>query len=131
MKALLLKSIVTVLVFSSAIQAAPAYSGEIVFRQKDGSTFSGYLKGDEYFHWIEDKNGRIILYNKEDKMYEFAKIIETTNGMFDLNLSGIKVTFDGAMAPALSELPKIDHQLLKTIWQNKRAKASKHEEKLY
>ena len=53
---------VKVILFLSMITwlySVPAYQGAIKFKQNDGSTFSGKLKGDEWFNWVEDEQGDI------------------------------------------------------------------------
>ncbi len=122
---LLLKFAFIILTAAGTLHAVEAYPGEITFTQKDGSSFVGNLKGDEYFHWIEDKSGHIIIYNKNDEAYEFAKIQETIDGMFELISSGIMVTENSAFSASLSEIEKIDKKLLRNIWKQKRKKAAK------
>ena len=108
--------------------AAPAYQGEITFKQQDGSTFSGHLKGDEYFSWIEDKQGHMIKYNAYSKNYELAVLTEK-NGTVDLVPSGVKVPFGltGKFAPSLvAEQSKIDKDALQKIWKRKRKEMPYH-----
>lgn len=117
MKKLLLLAIVMTFGFS-----VPAYEGEIEFRQQDGMTFKGKLKGDEWFSWIEDKNKNIIKYNKHSKNYEYAKLIEI-KGVTELLPSGIKVIKDINHAPGSSRSMQIDKKTLMKIWKRKREKA--------
>lgn len=123
------------IIFASLITFAfsvPAFEGPIEFKQNDGSTFKGKLKGDEWFNWIEDKEGDIIKYNKESKDYEYGTIQEK-NGTLDLIPSGIKV----GNKPAKTESPdsnisdplKIDKALLEKIWKQKREKAYEYKAK--
>jgi len=58
---------------------APAITREIVFTQPDGTHFSGKLKGDGSFHWIES-NGDIIIYNPKDRYY-YKAIVDTQKGL--------------------------------------------------
>ncbi|MEA3523458.1 MAG: hypothetical protein U9R50_10855 [Campylobacterota bacterium] len=53
------------------------------FTQSDGSSFLGRLQGDAFLHWIETKDGSILLFNKKTENFEYATI---KNG--DLTLSG-------------------------------------------
>lgn len=119
-------------IFASIITfvfCVPAFQGPVEFKQNDGSTFQGTLKGDEWFNWIEDKEGRIVKYNNSSKNYEYAKA-EEKNGTLDLIPSGIKV----GNKPAKTESPdsnisdplKIDKALLEKIWKQKREKAYKY-----
>ena len=109
--------------------SAPAFKGSIKFKQNDGSTFSGNLKGDEWFNWVEDKHGDIIKYNKKSKNYEYAMVKEV-NGSLDLVPSSIKVgnkpkLSNGAETTVADSL-KIDKEILKKIWKQKKEKAFKY-----
>ena len=107
--------------------AVSAYNGAIKFKQNDGSTFSGKLKGDEWFHWVEDKSGHVIKYNRQSKNYEYG-IIKEINGTLDLLPSGIRVGDEtkqaNSSAPALQ---KINKKALSKIWKQKRNKALHHQ----
>lgn len=91
MKFLLMSSLIVLSV--SLGYAAPAIPDDISFEQLDGSTFEGNLKGDEWFSWVEDKNGNIIKYNFDSKNYEYA-IIEGTDSGVELIPSGIAVVIE-------------------------------------
>lgn len=121
---LLLKLVLITITVAGTLHAVEAYPGDITFTQKDGTSFVGNLKGDEYFHWIEDKSGHIIVYNKKEEDYEFAKLQETIDGMFELISSGIKVTENSAFSASLSDIEKIDKKLLHNIWKQKRKDAA-------
>ena len=41
--------------------AGPAKPGRIVYTQPDGSTIGIYLHGDEFYHWMTDDSGRIVV----------------------------------------------------------------------
>ena len=86
----IMKKLLILTLLSGVLYAVPAYQGEIEFEQHDGSSFKGHLNGDEYFSWIEDKQGHIIKYNKNSKDYEFAKL-KTVKGKVELVPSGVKV----------------------------------------
>ena len=108
--------------------AAPAYQGEIEFKQSNGSSFTGHLNGDEYFSWIEDKQGHIIKYNNHSKNYELA-VLKEQNGTVDLVPSGVKVPLKtaGIFAPSLAaEQSKIDKDTLSKIWKRKRKEVPYH-----
>ncbi len=112
---------------TTLMNAVEAYHGEITFKQKDGSRFNGKLKGDEWFHWIEDTKGNTIVYNLEKKTYEYG-LIKKVNGVYDLVPSGIAVATKAQKYPAQtlsSNLGKIDRQMLYRIWQRKREEAFK------
>ena len=109
--------------------SAPAFKGEMKFKQEDNSTFTGELKGDEWFSWVEDKDGNIIKYNFESKDYEYAQIA-INNGVADLVPSGSKVIEekdDNGSANLSASSPiqaiKIDKKILAKIWDRKRKEA--------
>lgn len=128
----MMKKLLFVIVMMSGMGfAAPAYQGEIEFKQADGSTFSGHLKGDEYFSWIEDKKGHIIKFNKVSKNYEYAKL-ETIKGEIDIVPSGIKVLNPNAgLSPSLLgqniSQDKISKEKLSEIWKHKKEKRKFHD----
>lgn len=108
---------------------APAFQGDIEFKNLDGSVFSGKLKGDEWFSWIEDKAGNIVVYNSDKKTYEYGEFIDI-DGKTELRSNGIKV----GNGPAQTTNNKIDDdkkivdkktklKKLQDIWQRKRVKA--------
>ena len=108
----------------SAGFSVPAYHGDIEFKQSDGSTFTGNLKGDEYFSWVEDKSGHIIQYNDRSKDYEYG-IIAEVNGSIELVPSGSKVgaSNSNGLASASSSAPIMDlnRSQIFEIWKRKRA----------
>ncbi len=106
----------------------PAFQGAVEFKQNDGSTFQGTLKGDEWFNWIEDKEGRIVKYNNSSKNYEYAKV-EEKNGTLDLVPSGTKVDIIKKLDRNASEFFKIDREILKKIWNQKKEKAYEYKKK--
>lgn len=119
-----MKYVLIIALMLQGVWAAPALLEEIDFKQKDGTTFKGHLKGDEHFSWIEDKEGHVIVYNKASKNYEFATLKEV-NGSIELLPTGVKKLKEGAImkvfSPAVSA-SKIDRSVLKKIWKEKRAK---------
>ena len=76
-KILFMMFISTVLAYS-----APARGGVLQFKQPDGRSFSGILRGDASFHWIES-GANIVLFNSQDKFYYKAKV--TQNGKIELS----------------------------------------------
>ena len=106
--------------------AVSAYPGKLKFMQSDQESFYGYVKGDEWFNWIEDEEGSVILYNQVSKEYEYAKL-KDENGTLDLVPSGRKVS-GTQMAPSASKqsIPSLDKNLLPIIWKYKRDKALKY-----
>ena len=75
----ILHIILVSIVFNVTAFGAPAITREIVFTQPDGTHFSGELKGDSSFHWIES-NGDVIIYNPQDKYY-YKAIVDSQKGL--------------------------------------------------
>lgn len=67
--------LILTLLGTTLLWSAPARGGVITFRQADGATFQGLLKGDASFHWIES-DGEIVLFNREDSNYYKAKVVD-------------------------------------------------------
>ena len=76
---ILLKIFLTLACLNGFVLAGPAITGIRTFTQPDGTKFEGILKGDSSFHWIES-NGKVVIYNPEDKFY-YEAIIDTTKGL--------------------------------------------------
>jgi len=119
-----MKKLLLVLALISLGVSAPAYKGEITFKQSDGSTFSGHLKGDEWFSWVEDKQQNVIKYNTQSKNYEYAEVI-TVNGILDLAPSGTKVMESNSSRVSALGV-SIDRNILSQIWKRKREEALNH-----
>ncbi len=78
------------LLFGSSLLGVSAFPGALSFTQKDGTQFTGTLKGDEWLNWISLPNDYVALFNKKSKNYEYA-VIKTENGESRLSTSGLKV----------------------------------------
>ena len=126
MRKIFLVTLTTIIGFASS-----AYKDDIEFKQKDGSTFTGNLKGDEWFSWVEDKDGHIIKYNNMSKNYEYGELKEI-NGSLELVPSNSKVSTEESgtsMAPSLSSASSasssmtIDKSVLLEIWKREREEA--------
>ncbi len=76
------------------------------FRQADGSSFKGIVRGEEFFNYIELANGYICLYNKESRRYEYALVKDGK-----LLPSGISVTQE--MIP--TQIKQISHEDLQQL----------------
>ena len=110
-----MKKIVWLALVVTLTFGVPAFKGELVFENSDGSTFKGHLKGDEHLNWVEDKQENIIKYNSKTKDYEFARVVEKS-GVVKLVPSHIKA--DGIMKSPF----KIDNSTLKKLWKNNKNK---------
>ncbi len=98
-----------------SLDAAPAFSRERTFVQPDGSTFIGKVRGDEYLHWIETKDGDIVLYNKKTKRYESAQITAD-----DLRPDG--TMYRPGVKKARQLYRNDRHQAIYELWKKKRVK---------
>ena len=116
------KIILTVLLTTMAF-ASMAFQGDIEFEQKDGSTFTGNLKGDEWFSWIEDRVGNTIQYNRQSENYEYA-VLEDVNGSVELVPSGTKVPDDSEASNSIL-ITNPEQETLYNLWENKRKDALK------
>jgi len=119
-----MKKLILILSIITAGVSAPAYQGNIEFKQSDGTKFIGNIKGDEWFHWVEDKQNHIIKYNAQSKNYEYALLAEI-NGTVELLPSGSKVA-DNTANRSSANIPSIDRSRLMEIWKRKRNKAIHH-----
>lgn len=120
--------IITLFFFLTAfLYPVNAPSEEITFRQQDGTTFKGHLKGDEHFNWIELENGEVATYNHANKYFEHATLGKNSKGEMDLLPSGKKVTRESSKIK-ISKSTKIDRKLLRKIWA-KRYRLNKNLEK--
>ncbi len=52
--------------------AVPARPGPINVEQPDGAPLTVYLKGDEYTHWFEDDQGRLVVKAAQTKQWVYA-----------------------------------------------------------
>ena len=101
------------------IVSAPAMIDEIEFSQSDGSSFTGHLRGDEYMHWEENKNGDILVYNKETKNYDYA-IIKKVDNKDILVASGTPYKNQNFTSRS-RQIPKITKTTIQKMWREKRA----------
>ena len=122
-----MKKLGLIAVMIVSLFAAPALQKEFDFKQEDGTTFKGKLKGDEWFNWVETKAGYVAKYNKQSKNYEYM-ILKKANGIPALEFSNVKVRgkdSEGA-AQGQEQLPeqikKIPSNELGEIWKEKRKK---------
>ena len=56
------------------LYAAPAFGGKRLLKQSDGSSFYGYIKGDEYLHFVQTEDGEILIFNPKTKNFDYAII---------------------------------------------------------
>jgi len=122
-----MKKIILSIALTVAGFCAPAYQGEITFTQKDGSHFVGHLHGDEYFSWIEDTQGHIVVFNKKSKDYELGKL-QIINGHMQLLPSGLKSSDSNKNGITFAQVAnnKIKISDLKKVWKEKRESRPYH-----
>jgi len=122
-----MKKIIGTLLISAPmiVSAVPAFKGKMKMMQDDGSTFNAQIKGDEWFHWVEDSDGNALVFNKESNNYEYG-MIEKINGMPTLVASGEAVSEKSSKSGAQrsSAVKRVSKKDLQEIW--KLQKAQKH-----
>ena len=121
-------SVVVIFIVTKGLLAAPAAPHLMTFEQPDGSKFQGFLKGDEYFSWIETENKEVIVKNKFSGFYEFGMLGKDSEGLTELRPSGVRVVERGI---GLRRLPNsfapVHRSDLGKIW--KRMKQKRIEER--
>lgn len=50
-----------------SINAAPLKNVRQTLKQPDGTIINCYASGDEFYHWLHDKEGFTITFNNETK----------------------------------------------------------------
>ena len=88
-------SIIISLLFYTTLSAAPAAPHLMTFEQPDGSKFNGFLKGDEYFSWIQTLNKEVVIKNQTNGFYEFGMLAQDSEGRTELQPSGLRVVEQG------------------------------------
>ena len=81
--------------FYITLSAAPAAPHLMTFEQPDGSKFNGFLKGDEYFSWIQTGNKEVVIKNQTNGFYEFGMLGKDAEGLTELRPSGVRVVERG------------------------------------
>ena len=76
------------------------------FKQKNGSSFKGIIRGKDFFKYIQLEDGHISLYNKKTDQYEYAVVKD-----HKLLPSGIPVNTE----PLPNEVEKVSEQLLQQL----------------
>ena len=88
-------STVAIFIVTKGLLAAPAAPHLMTFEQPDGSKFQGFLKGDEYFSWIQTENKEVIVKNNFSGFYEFGMLGKDVEGLTELRPSGVRVVERG------------------------------------
>ena len=92
-----LSAMAALICLSTASQAAPARKALIVYTQPDGTTFRGYVRGDEFCHYRTTESGRIIA-RDADGWWCYASYDESG----DINVSGTRVSAANAAVSTFS-----------------------------
>ena len=62
-----------VLLTAWQICGAPLKNVPQTFKQPDGTIINCFASGDEYYHWLHDKDGYTITFNTQSKYWVYAK----------------------------------------------------------
>ncbi len=81
----------------------PASPSAIQFSQPDGTTFTGFIRGDEWCNWYEQKDGYTIKQNQHSEWVYVIDIDET--GEFILSDISAHHALNGRIAPKKHILP--------------------------
>lgn len=121
-------SVVVIFIVTKGLLAVPAAPHLMTFKQPDGSKFQGFLKGDEYFSWIQTENKEVIVKNKFSGFYEFGMLGKDSEGLTELRPSGVRVVERGIGLRRLPiSLGSVHRSDLGKIW--KRMKQKRIEER--
>ena len=116
-------SIIISLLFYTTLSAAPTAPHLMTFEQPDGSKFNGFLKGDEYFSWIQTGNKEVVIKNQTNGFYEFGMLAQDSEGKTQLQPSGIRIVERGISRRYLPiYLEPIKRSDLGKIWERKKQK---------
>ena len=116
-------SIIISLLFYTTLSAAPAAPHLMTFEQPDGSKFNGFLKGDEYFSWIQTGDKEVVIKNQTNGFYEFGMLAQDSEGKTQLQPSGVRIVERGISRRYLPiYLEPIKHSDLGKIWERKKQK---------
>ena len=73
--------LISLFITFNSVFAVTAYPYESKLIQPNGTSFSAYFKGDEYFNYYVDESDNVILKDKEDEAWKY---IINKNGKLDL-----------------------------------------------
>lgn len=109
--------LISFLLLSTLLYAAPALQIERTFKQPDGTSFQGKWMGDEYLNWVLTSDGAILTFNKKNQAFEYASIHDDT-----LKASGQQYR-PSPPADGTKAVPTkcIGQKELKTLWKKRRA----------
>lgn len=105
-----MKYFLIIIITISNLYSVMAYPGKQIFTQNGGETFDGYVKGDEYLHYVQTSQGDILLFNKNLNSYTYA-IIKDNSLVASENIFLNKIQ-NKKLSPALKNNFKNDLQKL-------------------
>jgi hypothetical protein len=110
-----------VIAMAAMLMGAPALQVAKEFKQNDGSAFHGVLHGDEWFHWVDTRNGYAVKYNPSSRNYEYIRVIGEGDAAH-YEFSGVRVPADieGHSADAPAGVEKVPMPMLQQLWKNGR-----------
>ena len=73
-----MKKIISTMIMTIGLMASQIFdpSGLKTFKQIDGTTFQGYLRGTAVLNWIESGDD-LVVYNSNDKYYYKIDIVDS------------------------------------------------------
>jgi len=119
-----MRTLILALVTASMLAAAPALQEARNFLQNDGSSFSGMLQGDEWFHWVQTGAGYAAKYNAQSGNYEYILItLEGSAARYDF--SGIAVVKGDAeeLPEALRASARPSAEAVRLLWLQERGRS--------
>ena len=107
------------------IFAVPALPRLLKISQPNGAEFKAYLRGDEYYSWLESEKGTLLFRNMESGYFEYAKIslIESKEQLVSTGV--IYVAGEEKSIPSARILNMNKLNLVK-IWRQNREDARKY-----
>ena len=116
-------STVVIFIVTKGLLAVPAAPHLMTFEQPDGSIFQGFLKGDEYFSWIQTGNKEVVIQIQTNGFYEFGMLAQDSEGRTELQPSGLRVVEQGIGKRNLPiYIEPIKRSDLGKIWERKKQK---------
>jgi len=107
------------LVLPRPARAVPARPIPFEVKQPDGAKILLHLRGDEYFHWLEDVDGYTVIKDQSNK-YVYAQLNEQSKSLVPMDLEV------GKVVPAAKGLTRGILPPRETIRQIRRSKAPKN-----
>ena len=91
-----------------------AHKDKKEFTNRDSSKFRGYLKGDEWFSWVQTTEGYTAKYNSASKNYEYMILSNEKKLIY----SSVKVEDSNIRAVLPANIKVISSKELGKLWQS-------------